>query len=108
MLAVSVLLIGRAVAGQYPVLPDSELTPGDALPVTISDICRPGYAKKVRHVPAEMKRKVYQEYGIKVHVAGDYEVDHLIPRFRGRREVRPSMGQHREREVLEARIAILW
>jgi hypothetical protein len=38
-----------------------------------------GYTKKVRNVPAEMKRKVYQEYGITSHGPGDYEVDHLIP-----------------------------
>jgi len=33
----------------------------------------------VRNVPAEMKREVYEEYGITSHGSGDYEVDHLIP-----------------------------
>ena len=35
--------------------------------------------KKVRNVPAEMKREVYEEYRITSHESGDYEVDHLIP-----------------------------
>jgi 5-methylcytosine-specific restriction endonuclease McrA len=26
-----------------------------------------------------MKRGVYEEYGVKSHGSGDYEVDHLIP-----------------------------
>jgi hypothetical protein len=47
--------------------------------IKAQDVCVPGYAKKVRNVPAEMKREVYQEYGIESHGPGDYEVDHLIP-----------------------------
>ena len=38
-----------------------------------------GYTKKMRNVPAQMKREVYREYGITSHGSGDYEVDHLIP-----------------------------
>jgi 5-methylcytosine-specific restriction endonuclease McrA len=45
----------------------------------VQDLCVPGYTKKVRNVPAEMKREVYEEYGITSHESGDYEVDHLIP-----------------------------
>ncbi len=45
----------------------------------MEDLCVPGYTKKVRNVPAEMKREVYEEYGITSHGPGDYEVDHLIP-----------------------------
>src|SRR6266481_2514069 len=55
------------------------VTPGDAFDVTVQDICVPGYSRKVRNVPAEMKREVYREYGITLHGSGDYEVDHLIP-----------------------------
>ena len=33
----------------------------------------------MRNVPSEMKRKVYEEYGVTSHGPGDYEVDHLIP-----------------------------
>src|ERR1700720_3665021 len=62
-----------------PILPDPKLTPGDAFEVTVQDLCVSGYTKKVRNVPAEMKREVYQEYGVTSHGPGDYEVDHLIP-----------------------------
>ncbi len=61
-----------------PILPDPKLTPGAVLPVTKADICVPGYTKKVRNVPASVKRQVYAEYGITSHKAGDFEVDHLI------------------------------
>ncbi|MBX6333697.1 MAG: HNH endonuclease [Gemmatimonadaceae bacterium] len=41
-------------------------------------MCVPGYSKKVRNVPAAVKRKVYAAYGITHHAPGEYEVDHLI------------------------------
>lgn len=61
-----------------PLLPDAKMTPGATLPVTRADICVPGYTKKVRNVPLDVKRQVYAEYGIQSHKPGDYEVDHLI------------------------------
>ena len=42
----------------------------------VQDLCVPGYSKKVRNVPAGMKREVYQEYGVTSHGPGDYEIDH--------------------------------
>jgi hypothetical protein len=62
-----------------PIVSDPKLTPGDSFAVTVQDLCVPGYTKKVRNVPAEMKREVYEEYGVTSHGPGDYEVDHLIP-----------------------------
>jgi hypothetical protein len=62
-----------------PILPDPKLTPGDTFDVTAQDVCVPGYAKKVRAVPAWLKRQAYTEYGITEYKTGDYEVDHLIP-----------------------------
>jgi hypothetical protein len=62
-----------------PIVPDLNLTPGDTFDVTTEDLCVPGYSKKVRDAPAEMKREVYEEYGVTSHGSGDYEVDHLIP-----------------------------
>jgi hypothetical protein len=47
-----------------PILPDLKLTPGDTFDVTAQDVCVPGYAKKVRAVPAWLKRQAYAEYGI--------------------------------------------
>jgi len=65
-------------AARPPILPDSALTPGATLDVTAQDICVPGYSKRVRNVPAAVKRRAYAEYGIASHEPGEYEVDHLI------------------------------
>jgi hypothetical protein len=75
------LFLAQVVLAQQPapIVPDPKLTPGDTFDVAAQDLCMHGYAKKVRSVPAEMKREVYQEYGITSHDPGDYEVDHLIP-----------------------------
>lgn len=61
-----------------PLLPDPRMTPGATLPVTVKDICVPGYTKKVRNVPASVKKQVYAEYGITSRRPGQFEVDHLI------------------------------
>src|ERR1700720_61235 len=75
------LVLTRVLFAQEPtpILPDANMTPGDTFDVTAQDICVHGYARKVRDVPAEMKREVYREYGIISHGPGDYEIDHLIP-----------------------------
>ena len=75
------LFLAPVVLAQQPtpIVPDPKLTPKDSSPVTVQDLCVPGYSRKVRNVPAEMKREVYREYGITSHGSGDYEVDHLIP-----------------------------
>jgi hypothetical protein len=59
-------------------LPNLDLTPGDALPVTVSDICVPGYSSKVRNVTDSVKNQVYLSYGITSRQPYEYEVDHLI------------------------------
>ena len=94
--------LASAVLGQQPasIVPDQKLTPGGSFSITSQDLCVPGYTKKVRNVPAEMKRDVYEEYGVTSHDPGDYEVDHLIPLELG--------GSITKGGVLEARIAILW
>jgi HNH endonuclease len=75
------LLLAQLVSAQQPtpILPNPKLTPGDTFEVTAQDVCVPGYAKKVRAVPAWLKRQAYAEYGITQYKTGDYEVDHLIP-----------------------------
>jgi hypothetical protein len=79
--AIAFFFLAQAVLAQQttPILPDPKLTPGDTFDVTSQDICVPGYAKKVRAVPAWLKRQAYAEYGITQYEPGDYEVDHLIP-----------------------------
>ena len=75
------LFLTQAVLAKQPtpILPDAKLTPGDTFDVTAEDVCVFGYAKKVRTVPAWLKRQAYAEYGITQYKTGDYEVDHLIP-----------------------------
>jgi hypothetical protein len=63
---------------RYPFVPNTTMTPGAALDVTAADICIPGYSKRVRNVPAAVKRQAYASYGIRTHAPGEYEVDHLI------------------------------
>ena len=61
-----------------PILPNASLTPGATLPVTVQDIAVPGYTKRVRNVPQDVKNKVYAEYGITNRQPREYEIDHLI------------------------------
>ena len=46
--------------------------------MTTADICVTGYTKKVRNVPAAVKRQVYAAYHA-INTPGAYKVDHLIP-----------------------------
>jgi hypothetical protein len=58
---------------------DKACTPGAIFSdITKEQVCVRGYAKSVRHVPANLKREVFREYGITHHSKGKYEVDHLI------------------------------
>jgi hypothetical protein len=59
-------------------LPNSKITPGAVDTTDAGVVCRPGYAKSVRHVPGKVKAEAYREYGIKRHRPGEYEVDHLV------------------------------
>jgi hypothetical protein len=54
-----------------PILPEPKLTPGDTFDVTAQDVCNPGYATKVRPVPAWLKRQAYVEYKIMQYKTGD-------------------------------------
>src|SRR6516162_2246717 len=75
-----VLFLAQLVFAQQPtpILPDSKLTPGDTFDVTAQDVCVPGYAKKVRAVPAWLKDRRTPSMESPSIKTGDYEVDHLI------------------------------
>jgi hypothetical protein len=108
--AFSLFLTQVILAGQpTPILPDPKLTPGDTFDVTAQDVCVPGYAKKVRAVPAWLKRHAYAEYGITEYKTGDYEVDHLIPLSLGGsnsiRDLWPQSNQNGALELLCERCA---
>ena len=72
--AFALFFLTQAVFAEQPtpILPDPKLTPGNTFDLTAQDVCAPGYAKKVRAVPAWLKRQAYAEYGIT-------QYDHLIP-----------------------------
>jgi len=74
------LFLTQVVLAQQPtpIVPDPKLTPGNTFELTAQDLCVPGYAKKVRKVPEEVRQEVYRENGIRSHGRSDYEVDHLI------------------------------
>lgn len=60
-------------------LPNPACTPGGVFArATVSQICTAGYSASVRDVPESVKEQVYAAYGIYSHVAGSYEVDHLV------------------------------
>ena len=63
---------------RFPFVPDPAKTPGASLRVTSADVCVPGYSRRIRDVPSEVKRQVYASYGIRTHKPGEYEIDHLI------------------------------
>jgi hypothetical protein len=77
LLFLAALAGGFQAAPSPPLLPDKALTPGATLAVTKADVCVPGYSKKVRNVPANVKRAVFAAYHI-TPTKGEYEVDHLI------------------------------
>lgn len=78
----ALLFTATAALADDPIRPDPQLTPGAVLAANTATICRPGYAKSVRHTSGKLKAWVYREYGIsRAHRAGGghYEIDHLMP-----------------------------
>jgi hypothetical protein len=71
------LMLALSSYAAPPIRPDPKLTPGATLAVTTADVCVPGYTKKIRNVPAKVKRQVFAEYDIQ-YVPKAFEVDHLI------------------------------
>lgn len=59
-------------------LPDSTVTPGAVATTDTAIVCHRS-TKTVRHTTEATKKRVYLEYGIRSHKAGEYEIDHLIP-----------------------------
>jgi len=57
-------------------MPDSNLTPGDKLAVTKTDICARGYGVGIHDVPTSYKNKVFAAYGL--NPGPSYVIDRLI------------------------------
>lgn len=67
-----------AYNAEVGILPNRNFTPGIARHVTISDVCSMNHEEVVRDVPAELQKRVFEEYGLGGARAKDYEVDYLI------------------------------
>jgi hypothetical protein len=73
-----ILFSSYTAFAQDLILPNPFLTPGDVLIDSTKDkICTPNYTKQIRNVPAEEKKKVFEEYSIDP-TSDKFEVDHLI------------------------------
>jgi hypothetical protein len=59
-------------------VPDRNLTPGEARPVSMGEVCSLPHEQVVKDVSAPVRKRVFQEYGIDPASADAYEVDYLI------------------------------
>jgi anti-sigma factor RsiW len=64
-------------AGRVAAVPDSRLTPGATLRATREAVCSQPNTKN-RTVPAALRRKVFESYGLRDASPRDFEVDYLI------------------------------
>jgi len=70
-------------------IPDRRLTPGAARPVSTSDVCAIQYSDDTRLVPASVRERVFQEYGMAGFQTKDYQLDYLIsPQLGGSDDIR--------------------
>ena len=77
-LAACLGLAGPAAA-RDPNLPDPQMTPGDALPVTTAQICQDYYGQSLGPIPQQRAEQVLLAYGLLYSEPGAYKIDHLIP-----------------------------
>lgn len=78
------------------VLPDKNLTPGAARPVSTADICSMDHDEVVHPVSEALRQKVFREYGLRNVSLDDYEVDYLIsPGLGGTNDLRNLWPQPR-------------
>jgi hypothetical protein len=81
---------GARHSGVYSrLLPDPSFTPGATRSVALEEICKVDRDDVVRSVPAPLREKVFQEYGMANAPATEFEVDYLItPGLGGADDVR--------------------
>jgi hypothetical protein len=69
--------------------PDSQLTPGAALPVTREEVCGSTRSGPASEIPISMKQTVLKLYGLSPAQSAGYELDYLItPELGGATDVR--------------------
>lgn len=60
-------------------MPQVSLTPGETVSVTVQDVCAPDFpTERQMLVPASLRRRVFQQYGISNPRPDAFEVDYLI------------------------------
>lgn len=83
-----------ALAQELPTRPDDHLTPGVVASTDPNDVCGVvdglSYSRRNRHTPVELKREVYEEYGISAE-GRSFEVDHRVPLCIGGADVRENL-----------------
>lgn len=77
-LVLAVLVAIGSTASAEGFKPKSGITPGEARPITLDEVCLYSRAEISREIPEDMRRKVFAEYGIKAPRADQFEVDYLI------------------------------
>ena len=97
--------VSRAAFRSVPVsFPEPSLTPGAITTVNRDQICASPEPKN-RAVPASLRRKVFEEYGIPSAEPRAYEVDYLItPALGGSDEIRNLWPQSYSSAVWNARV----
>jgi hypothetical protein len=100
----------RAFRAAGPI-PDRLLTPGVSRPVSTSEVCTETYSDNAEVVPASVKQRVFEEYGMPQ--SKNYELDYLIsPQLGGTDDVRnlwpepasASVWIARDKDALENRL----
>jgi hypothetical protein len=93
-------------------VPDRHLTPGVFRPVSINEVCTATYSDDADVVPASVKERVFQEYGMAPQ-SRNYELDYLIsPQLGGTDDVgnlwpepaSASVWNVRDKDALENRL----
>ena len=98
-------LLCSSAAAVSSLMPDPQLTPGDAQTRDPNIICTPGYARAARDAPQKLKNQVYTLYGITTQASHEFEIDHLISlELGGFNSVRNLWPQSYITEPLSARV----
>lgn len=85
--------------------PDLRLTPGATVPVTEIQVCGSTGSKTAPVVPASLKHKVFELYGVRTSQPDGYEVDYLItPELGGATDIRNLWPEPYEDTVWNAHV----
>ncbi|HKD06042.1 MAG TPA: hypothetical protein VKB79_09080 [Bryobacteraceae bacterium] len=73
------LLTFEATRNVTSPLPKASITPGEAQPISLDEVCSRADAEVIRRgIPENIQRAVFTAYGIRSPQPGQYEIDYLI------------------------------